>query len=604
MKEFRLFHKQSRSHNLGELSSQHLDQSVTLMGWVAKSRDLGGILFLDLRDRFGITQVFFDPTVDKNLHAQATELKNEYVVLVTGVVKARPDGMRNGNMSTGDIEVHATSLTILNVSDELPFQIEDKSNTAEALKLKYRYLDLRRQELKANILTRIAIVKSFRKALEDETFLDIETPCLYKSTPEGAREFLIPSRIHPGEFYALPQSPQLFKQILMVSGFDRYYQIVKCFRDEDLRADRQPEFTQVDCELSFADQETVLQVFERVTKKALSPFMSFNTATPFPRLLFADAMENYGNDKPDTRFELHLINLSEDVRNCGFQVFSKAVADGGIVNALCLKGKAEEYSRKAIDDLDEMVKKLGAKGLAWIKITSDKDQPWQGPIAKFFNLEEIIKLNQKLGANAGDIVFFGAGEYNSTKASLSALRLKLGHKHNLIDTNKFNFLWVVDFPLMERDSESGRLLARHHPFTSPFPEDIELLESNPDAVRASAYDLVLNGNEIAGGSIRIHDVKLQERVLSALGLTKKETEEKFGFLLEALRFGAPPHGGIAFGLDRVVMCATHCEAIRDVIPFPKTQKATCLMTSSPAPVSDAQLADVHMRKLLREVPKA
>lgn len=597
MREFKLFHNLARTHNLGELGVKDVGKDVILMGWAARTRDLGGFLFLDLRDRFGTTQVVFDPQDDDGLYRQAASLKHEYVVAVKGKVRARPDGMRNAEMATGAVEVVAASLEVLNPSDELPFQIEDKAaNTSETLKLKYRYLDLRRQDIKNNILTRAQVVRNFRQALEAEGFLDIETPFLYKSTPEGAREFLVPSRIHPGQFYALPQSPQLFKQILMVSGFDRYYQVVKCFRDEDLRADRQPEFTQVDCELSFADQETVLQTFERVTKKALGALAGIDPGKPFPRMKFADAMEKYGCDKPDTRFDMQLVDVSDLARGSAFQVFTGAVAAKGIVNALCLKGKAEQYSRKAVDELDALVKKLGAKGLAWVKITGDAAEPWQGPISKFFSKEDAAAYNARTGAAPGDMLFFVAGPYEQTKASLSALRLHLGHKHGLMDAGKFNFLWVIDFPLMERDPGSGRLMARHHPFTSPLPEDIGLLEKDPDAVRASAYDLVLNGNEVAGGSIRIHDVNLQRKVFDSLGITEKEAEEKFGFLLEALRYGAPPHGGIAFGLDRLVMCVTRCEAIRDIIAFPKTQKATCLMTSSPAAVTDRQLAEVHIRK--------
>jgi aspartyl-tRNA synthetase len=587
-----------RTHTLGELTAAHAGQTTTLMGWVHRRRDHGNLIFLDLRDRFGMTQVVLDPAVDAKAHATGNELRSEFVVAIRGKVIKRPDGMVNANMATGAIEIHATELKILGRAEVLPFPVnqDEKTEATETLRLKHRYLDLRRPAIRDKIMGRIKFVKAMRAALEKEGFLDIETPFLYKSTPEGAREFLVPSRVHPGQFYALPQSPQLFKQVLMMSGFDRYYQVVKCFRDEDLRADRQPEFTQVDCELSFVEQEQLLETFERVITTAVTEFTGKQLKSPIPRKTFAEVMEDYGVDKPDLRFGLKLKNVTEIVAGCGFKVFAEAASMGGIVNAIVLPGLAEAYSRKEIDDLTEVAKTCGLKGLAWAKRKAGNGvDSWQSSIGKFFTPDLIDKINAHVGANDGDLILFGAGPYDATKAGLGALRNHLGGKHGMRTPDELNFLWVVDFPLLERDVENNRWIARHHPFTMPNPADLPLLDKDPGAVRACAYDLVLNGYEVAGGSVRIHDTKLQMQQFARLGLSEHDARQKFGFLLDALSYGAPPHGGIAFGLDRMVMCLLGTDAIRDVIPFPKTQKATDLMTESPSPVPEQSLRDLHIR---------
>jgi aspartyl-tRNA synthetase len=585
-----------RTHNLNELQKQHVGQKVTLMGWVQTRRDHGQIIFVDLRDRFGVTQITLDPAQAHGLMDIGDKLRNEFVLAVKGVVQARPEGMVNTRVSTGAIEVIAHEVKLLNSSEPLPFQIQDLTEASESLRLKYRYLDLRRPTLKHNILTRIQFVREMRRALEDEGFLDIETPFLYKSTPEGAREFLVPSRIHAGRFYALPQSPQLFKQVLMIAGFDRYYQVVKCFRDEDLRADRQPEFSQIDLEMSFVDREQVLGTMERVISRVWENVKSVKVSLPLPRMTYADAMEDYGCDKPDTRFDLKLHNIALEVQNAEFKVFAQALSTGGIVNAIVVPGQAESFSRKDLDELGEIAKNLGSGGLAWAKLKAGQGQEsWQSPIAKFLGDTVVQAINQKIVAKTGDLVLFGAGDYRTTKAALSAVRLELGRRLKLMDPDTFNFLWVVDFPSFERDADSGRLIACHHPFTAPRDEDAHLLESAPEQVRAKAYDLVLNGNEVAGGSIRIHDQTLQSRVFKILGLTPEEAQSKFGFLLEALRYGAPPHGGMAFGLDRLVMLLTGSDSIRDVIPFPKTNKAADLMTDAPSEVTADELRNLHIR---------
>ena len=591
-----------RSHHLAKLNSSNLDHSVCLMGWVASRRDHGGLIFIDLRDREGVTQIVMDPSHSLAAHQLAEGVRSEYVLGVKGRVRARPDGMRNPHLPTGDIEVLVEELKILNRSLTPPFPIQDRIEAGEGLRLQFRYLDLRRNQVKNNILTRIEFVKQIRAALEEKAFLDIETPLLYKSTPEGAREFLLPSRIHAGKFYALPQSPQLFKQILMVSGFDRYYQIVKCFRDEDLRADRQPEFTQIDCEMSFVGQEEVLETFEAVAAKACQAVTNRSIETPFPRMSYQEAMEEYGNDKPDVRFGLKLQDITKLAHHTNFKVFQTAVDTGGIVNVIHVPGGAS-FTRKELDEMTDYIKPYGAKGLAWAKILSGSGvASWQSPIAKFVGDTVVDQINSKVQAKEGDILLFGAGDYSSTKASLGALRLYLGEKLKLFDPKELAFLWVVDFPLFERD-ERGRLVACHHPFTSPKPEDVHRLETEPDEVKAAAYDMVLNGHEIAGGSIRIHDPDLQKRLFQVIGLSDEEARAKFGFLLDALQYGAPPHGGIAFGLDRLVMILTGETSIRDVIPFPKTNKAACLMTESPGPVTPDELRDLHIRVQLPELKR-
>lgn len=592
-----------RTHTLGELTSKHAGQTVVLTGWVHRRRDHGNVIFLDVRDRYGITQVVLDPTLAPKAHTVGSELRSEFVIGLRGKVTARPAGMVNQSMSTGEIDVLVEELAILNRSDVLPFAVNDTSDTSETLRLKYRYLDMRRPAMQGLLLTRIKIAKAMRRALEERGFLDIETPFLYKSTPEGAREFIVPSRIHPGQFYALPQSPQLFKQVLMIAGFDRYYQIVKCFRDEDMRADRQPEFTQVDIEMSFVNETLIQETIEQVIVQAWEETTGVKIQRPLPRMDFDQAMEDYGVDKPDTRFDLKLQDISSLVAGSQFRVFAEALSMGGIVNAIVLPGKAEAFSRKDLDALTEVMKNAGGSGLAWIKKgTGNGVASWNSPIAKFFNDDVVDKIDSKLNLNAGDLVLLGAGGYDGTKAALGALRNHLGAKLGLCDPKKFNFLWVTNFPLLEKDVDSGRWLARHHPFTSPRPEDIEKFDSDPGKVKAAAYDLVLNGYEIAGGSIRIHDPEIQKKLFKRIGLSEEEAQGKFGFLLDALKFGAPPHGGIAFGLDRLVMLATGCDAIRDVIPFPKTQKGTCLMTGAPSAVNVDQLRDLHIR--LQPLPGA
>jgi len=585
-----------RTHRCNDLRPEHDGQTVCLMGWVQTTREHKNVVFIDLRDRDGITQVVFDPEFSKDPMTVAADLKNEFVVAVKGKVKARPSGMINQKFATGGIELMVSEAKILNRAGVLPFQVDDETDANETLRLKYRYLDLRRGPMKQNILNKVYLVRAMRRALEKRGFLDLETPMLYKSTPEGAREFLVPSRIHPGQFYALPQSPQLFKQTLMISGFDRYYQVVKCFRDEDLRADRQPEFIQIDCEMSFVEQDDVIKNFEESVAEAVHELMGLKITTPFPQMKFQQAMDEYGVDKPDTRFDLKLKDLTTEVAKSEFRVFKDATSMGGIVNCIVVPGAAEKLSRKDIDELTETAKQHGAKGLAWVKKKSGSGQEsWQSPIAKFFSAEAIADIEKKADIKEGDFIAFGAGSYDETKAALGAVRVHLGKMLKLTDPKQFNFLWVVDFPLCERDPNSGRWIARHHPFTSPLPADMHLLESDMGKVRASAYDMVLNGNEIAGGSIRMHDPSLQARVFKLLGLSEEEMHKKFGFLLEALSLGAPPHGGIAFGLDRLTMILSGLESIRDVIPFPKTNKGTCLMTDSPAVANPDQLRDLHIR---------
>ena len=587
-----------RTHTLGELKKSHAGQDVILTGWVNRHRDHGKFIFLDLRDRYGITQAVVDPDHAPAAYEIAKNLRAEFVIALKGKVNARPDGMVNKNMTTGEIDIQVTDIKILNKCDVLPFTIQDESEASEALRLKYRYLDLRRSTLKNNLINRSKFVRQMRNALDDRGFLDIETPFLYKSTPEGAREFLVPSRIHAGHFYALPQSPQLFKQVLMISGFDRYYQIVKCFRDEDLRADRQPEFTQVDIEMSFVDEAVVTDTLEDVTRTAVTNYFdgNVNLPKPFPRYTFAQVMEDYGVDKPDMRFDLKLKNLTDLVRESEFKVFKEACASGGIVNCIVVPGAAEKFSRKDLDELGELAKNHGGRGLAWIKkVPGTGVASWNGPISKFFKDGDCAAIEEQAGIKNGDLVLFGAGTYDSTKAMLGAVRNSLGAKLKLYNPKDLCFLWVTEFPLLERDVENNRWLARHHPFTSPRPEDVHLMKTDPGKVRASAYDLVLNGYEIAGGSVRIHDPDLQKQLFDTIGLSDEEAHSKFGFLLDALRYGAPPHGGMAFGVDRMVMCLTGSDAIRDVIAFPKTQKCTCLMTGAPSLVSAPQLKDLHVK---------
>ncbi|SMF79222.1 aspartate--tRNA ligase [Pseudobacteriovorax antillogorgiicola] len=584
----------TRTHHLGEISERSIDETVTIMGWVHHRRDHGHVVFIDLRDRYGVAQLVLDPAISPDAHQVAESCRHEYVLAAKGRVRRRPDGMDNDSIRTGAIEIEVHQAKILNPSATLPFQIQDQSETHENIRLKYRYLDLRRPELRDALVLRAKVASSFRRALEYERFMEIETPYLYKSTPEGAREFLVPSRIHPGSFFALPQSPQVFKQVLMVSGFDRYYQIVKCFRDEDLRSDRQPEFTQVDCELSFVGQEEVMTLMEEITTQVIKDVKGLSLP-PFKRISYTTATERYGTDKPDLRFDLPLVDLSSIASDTEFKVFSQAISLGGIINGLVVPENCGNLSRKDIDALTEIVCQHGAKGLAWAKVKEGQGvESWQSPIAKFVGDQAIAEINKTLGLKPGDTIFFGADDYKTVKQSLAALRIELGRILQLYNPQSLCFAWVTDFPLFET-LPNGKLAACHHPFTSPLEDDIPLLSAKPEQVRAAAYDLVLNGHEIAGGSIRIHDANLQNQVFQTLGLSPSEAEETFGFLLEALRYGAPPHGGIAFGLDRLVMILAGATSIRDVIAFPKTNKSSCLMTSSPQEVSSDELRDIHIR---------
>jgi len=586
-----------RTHHCNALSAKDMGKEVVLMGWVLRRRDHGGVIFIDLRDREGITQVVFNPEINPDVHAKAHGLRSEFVLGVRGRVEPRPEGMINSKLPTGEIEVLVDELKILNPAKTPPFMIEDNVDVSEQIRLKYRHLDLRRPALQNNIITRHKTGAAVRRFLNDNGFLDIETPVLTKSTPEGARDYLVPSRVNPGQFYALPQSPQLFKQLLMVSGFDRYYQIVKCFRDEDLRADRQPEFTQVDMELSFVGEEDIMALSEGMMTNIFSEVMGQSIEMPFPRLTWTEAMDRFGLDKPDTRFGLELKDISDIVEKSGFKVFSSVVKKGGIVKALNAKG-CIDFSRKEIDDLTDFVAVYRAKGLAWIKVREDA---WQSPIAKFFTDAEKAQLAERIDMQPGDLVFFVADQPAVTNEALGHLRNHLGKRLGLIDDNQFNFVWVTHFPMFEYDDVEKRYQALHHPFTAPLEEDYAKLESNPLAVRSRAYDLVLNGFEVGGGSIRIHDMALQQRVFAALGMQPDTYQEKFGFLLDALESGAPPHGGIAFGFDRLVMLLCKESSIRDVIAFPKTQKAACLLTNAPSEAAKAQLDELSLRVKLTAI---
>ncbi|MGB8720313.1 MAG: aspartate--tRNA ligase [Desulfobacterales bacterium] len=580
-----------RTHHCNQLTGADIGREVVLMGWVQRRRDHGGVIFVDLRDREGLTQVVFNPEIDPQVHAKAHGIRNEFVLGVRGRVDKRPVGMTNPNLKTGEIEITVAELKILNEAETPPFMIEDKIDVAESIRLKHRYLDLRRPVLQQSIITRHRAAVSVREYLNGLGFLDIETPVLTRSTPEGARDYLVPSRVNPGKFYALPQSPQLFKQLLMVSGFDRYYQIVRCFRDEDLRADRQPEFTQIDVEMSFVGEEDVMAMAEGMMAKLFRDVLGRALSLPFARLPYSEAIDRYGLDKPDTRFGLELKDVSDIVAASGFKVFADVVKAGGIVKALNAKG-CIDFSRKEIDDLTAFVAVYRAKGLAWIKVREDA---WQSPIAKFFTDAEKAALAARIEIEPGDLVFFVADQPKIANESLGHLRNHLGAKLGLIDDKAFNFVWVTRFPLLDYDETEKRYQALHHPFTAPLEEDYGKLESDPLAVRSRAYDLVLNGSEIGGGSIRIHQRDVQQRVFDALGLRPAEYEEKFGFLITALESGAPPHGGIAFGFDRLVMLLCGQSSIRDVIAFPKTQRAACLLTNAPSEAAKTQLDELSLR---------
>jgi len=580
-----------RTHYCGEITEKSIGESVTLKGWVQRRRDLGGLIFIDLRDRSGIVQIVFNPEISRSALEIAEKVRNEYVVDVRGTVVARDEGTINENLKTGKIEIVVSEVTIINEAKTPPFMIEDNSEAAEDIRLKHRYLDLRRPEMYEVFKMRSTVTRTIRNFLDEEGYLDIETPILTKSTPEGARDYLVPSRVHPGEFFALPQSPQLFKQLLMVSGFDKYYQIARCFRDEDLRADRQPEFTQIDIEVSFMSQEDIREMVERMMKQVMLATKGLDIHTPFPIMLYDEAMDRYGSDKPDTRFGMELQDISTLVENSSFKVFSNAITAGGQVKALVVKRSADQYSRKDIDALGEFAARYCAKGLAWLKVDADG---LKGPIAKFFNETEQTELCEFLSAEQGDLLLFAADSRKVVADSLGALRLKLGKDLGLIDENQYNFLWITEWPLLEYDEEENRYFAAHHPFTMPAREDLDKLESDPGNVKAQAYDLVLNGYELGGGSLRIYEREVQEKMFKVLGFSKEEAKEQFGFLLEAFEYGTPPHGGIALGLDRIVMLLAGRNSLRDTIAFPKTASASDLLMKAPDEVNESQLKELHL----------
>ena len=583
--------KLKKSHSCGVLTIKNDGEEVVLMGWTDTRRDHGGLIFLDLRDREGITQVVLNPEIDQIAHNEAGSIRNEFVIAVKGKVRKRPEGMANPKLKTGEIEVYTSELEILNESKALPISFDKREEISEDNRLKYRFLDLRSTDLQHNLKLRHKVCRVVRNYLDSIGFIDIETPVLTKSTPEGARDYLVPSRLNPGQFYALPQSPQLFKQLLMISGFERYYQIVKCFRDEDLRADRQPEFTQIDMEMSFVNQEDLFSIAEEMMVNIYKEIKGIDIKTPFDTLMYEEAMDRFGNDHPDTRFGLELKDITALSRHSDFKVFTTATDKNGQVKAINAKGCAN-FSRKELGDLTEGAKVYGAKGMAWIKINKDG---LQFPIVKFFKKELMDQIVKRLEGEVGDLLLFMADTPKIVADSLSYLRLTIGKRLNLIDDSKVNFVWITDFPLVEYDEKEKRHIAMHHPFTSPHDSDLEYFESDPLKIKAKAYDLVLNGTEIGGGSIRIHRKEIQDKMFKLLGMSKEEAEKRFGFLLHALEYGAPPHGGIAFGLDRIIMILTGAASIRDVIAFPKTQKATCLMTEAPSGVDQKQLKELKLK---------
>ena len=586
-----------RSHRCGEVSNALIGQTVTVMGWVQKQRNKGGIIFVDLRDRSGILQIIFEESeCGTEAFAKAEKLRSEFVVAVVGTVNKRA-GAANENLATGDIEIVAKEVRVLSEAETPPFPIEADSKTKEELRLKYRYLDLRRPDLQQNIILRSKIAANIRAFLVNEGFLEIETPILTKSTPEGARDYLVPSRVHPGSFYALPQSPQIFKQLLMCSGYDRYFQIARCFRDEDLRADRQPEFTQVDMELSFVDVEDVISVNERMLQFVCKEAIGLDVQLPIPRMTWKDAMNRFGSDKPDTRFGMELQDVSDVVANCGFGVFTSALANGGSVRGINAKGQAE-MPRKKIDALVDFAKGYGAKGLAYLCVMPDGS--YKSSFAKFMTEEELKNLVDAMQGEPGDLLLFAADKNSVVWNVLGGLRLELGRQMGLIDENKFNFLWVTEFPLLEWSEDDNRFVAMHHPFTMPMDEDLPLLDTDPGKVRAKAYDIVLNGTELGGGSVRIFQTDVQEKMFEVLGFTKEAAYDRFGFLLNAFKYGVPPHAGLAYGLDRLVMLLVKADSIREVIAFPKVKDASCLMTNAPDVVDDKQLEELQIALALQE----
>lgn len=583
-----------RTHNCNDLRKEHVGQEVVLLGWAQKRRDHGGVIFIDLRDRSGIAQVTASPeTCSQEVFATADAVRSEYVLAVKGTVRQRPEGMVNEKLASGEIDVVASELVILNKAKTPPFYLTDDVDVDENIRLKYRYLDLRRPEMKNNMILRHRVVKAMRDYMDEHGFLEIETPVLMKSTPEGARDYLVPSRVHEGEFFALPQSPQQYKQLLMVAGMERYFQIARCFRDEDLRADRQPEFTQLDMELSFVDEEDIQTLNEGLIKHIFKETLNRDIPTPFRRMTWNEAMNKYGSDKPDLRFGLEMVDLSDIADGCGFKVFAQTVANGGVVKAINAKGGVHKLSRRDIDALTKFVAIYGAKGLAYFQI-SDANEV-KSPLLKFLSEDEVRAIFDRVGAEPGDIIFCVADNFKITCAALGQLRLELGRRFGLIDEDALNFLWVTEFPLLEWDDETQRYYAMHHPFTCPMLEDVPLMESDPGKVRARAYDMVLNGVEIGGGSIRIHDSELQEKMFKLLNMTPEQYNEQFNCLLTAFQYGAPPHGGLAFGVDRLIMLMAKRDTIRDVIAFPKTQSAMDVMIDAPSPVPNAQLRELHIK---------
>ncbi len=579
----------------GEVSPGQIGRNVTLMGWVNRRRDLGGVVFIDLRDRTGVVQVVFNPEVNPDAHAKAASLRSEFVMAIEGVVRRRPSGTENPNLQTGAVEVQVGVLKILSESNPPPFPIDEEGEIAENLRLKYRYLDLRRPVMQQNLLLRYRAARSVREYLHQQGFVEIETPFLTKSTPEGARDYLVPSRVNPGQFYALPQSPQLFKQLLMISGYDRYFQIVRCFRDEDLRADRQPEFTQIDLELSFIDREDIYTVMEGMMKALFRDTLGQELATPFPRLSYEESMRKYGVDNPDVRFGLEMTDVTAAFAETGFKAFAEPLQRGGIAKVIKVD---RELSRKDLDELNEFARTVGGKGMTWVRVGSEGWPSVSGPLSRFLAEKELSGLKDALQPKPGDILLFMADSPNVLNDAMGRVRLRLGRKLGLIPEKTFNFVWITDFPLLEYDEAQGRFTAKHHPFTSPLDEDLHLLAGSPEKARAKAYDLVLNGSEVGGGSLRIYRPEVQALLFEKLGIGVEEAKEKFGFLLEAFEYGAPPHGGIAFGFDRLVMILSGAESIRDVIAFPKTQKATDLMTGAPSSVDSRQLAELSLRVMI------
>lgn len=586
-----------RTHYCGELTAANAGEEVVLTGWTAKNRLLGGLIFLTLRDRTGIVQIAFNDGTDRAVFAKAEKIRSEYVVAVRGRVSLRTEENINREMKTGEVEVIAEEIRILNEAETPPFYIEENIDTNDALRLKYRYLDLRRPDMQRNMVMRHKVAKIARDYFDEQGFLEVETPILTKSTPEGARDYLVPSRVHPGKFYALPQSPQQYKQLLMLAGYDRYFQIARCFRDEDLRADRQPEFTQMDMELSFVDIDTVIEINEGFLKKVFEKVMGIEVETPFLRLPYQEAMDRFGSDKPDTRFGMELIDITEEVTNCGFKVFDGAIEVGGSVRCINAKGLGASLTRKTLDSLGEYVKTYRAKGMAWIVVEEDG---LRSQITKFLSDETVERILKKANAEPGDGILIVADKNNVVYDALGNLRLEVASRFDLIDKSKFNFLWVTEFPLFEFSEEENRYVAKHHPFTHPMDEDIEKLDTEPQNVRAKAYDIVLNGTEIGGGSLRIYDTELQQKMFEKLGFTKEQAWERFGYLLEAFKYGTPPHGGMAYGLDRLVMIMAGCDSIRDVIAFPKVQTAAELMTNSPDVVDEIQLKELSIKTVTEE----